>query len=112
MKNIFLIIGILLVLINTAFGFVLASYEPFNMWLANGSIMLSAALLYGTYASPMADGFKIGFTLFFSITGFVRLICSVVSSDQLENNFAFLFFIVLIAIEVLCFFIGYGLSKK
>ena len=63
MKNSFLVFGGLLVLINTSAGLVFSSYKPFNMILADVSIILSTILIYGAFKSTIADGFKIGFTL-------------------------------------------------
>ena len=76
MKNSALALGGLLILINTAAGLVFSSYNPFNMAMADASILLSTALIYGVYKSTIADGFKIGFTIVFAITGLIRFICS------------------------------------
>lgn len=112
MKNSFLVLGGLLLLINTTIGLVFSSYKPFNMALADVSIVLSTALIYGAYKSIMADGFKIGFTVLFAITGLIRFVCSVVSPEQLKDNIAFLVFIIFLAIEGLSFFLGYNLKNK
>lgn len=112
MKNSFLFLGGILVLINTTVGLVFNSYNPFNMVMADISILLSIALIYGAYTSKMADGFKIGFTVVFAITGLVRFICSVVSSDQFKDNMAFLVFIIFLAFEGLIFFVGHSLKNK
>ena len=120
MKNIFLFLDGLLALINTTVGIVFSSYKPFNMVLADISILLSTAFIYGAYRSAMADGFKIGFTVLFAITGLLRFICSVVSLEEFKDNMAFLVFIIFLAIESLIFlaieslifFIGSSLKNK
>jgi hypothetical protein len=112
MKNSALALGGLLILINTAAGLVFSSYNPFNMAMADASILLSTALIYGVYKSTMADGFKIGFTVVFGITGLIRFICSVVSLEQFKDNTAFLVFIIFLAIEGLIFFVGNSLKNK
>ena len=112
MKNSFLFFGGILVLINTTVGLVFNSYNPFNMVMADISILLSIALIYGAYTSKMADGFKIGFTVVFAITGLIRFICAVVSTDQFKDNMAFLVFIIFLAIEGLIFFVGFNLKNK
>ena len=112
MKNSFLVFGGLLVLINTAAGLVFNSYKPFNMIMADVSIILSTAAIYGAYKSTMADGFKIGFTVLFAITGLIRLVCSAVSPEQFTDNIAFLVFIIFLALEGLCFFVGKSLKDK
>lgn len=112
MKNSFLVLGGLLVLINTTVGIVFSSYKPFNMVMTDVSILLSIALIYGAYKSAMADGFKIGFTLLFAITGLVRFICSIVSPEQFKDNMAFLVFIIFLSIEGLSFFVGSSLKNN
>jgi hypothetical protein len=112
MKNSFLILGGLLVLINTTIGIVFSSYKPFNMVMADASILLSTLLIYGAYKSAMADGFKIGFTVVFAITGLIRFICSVVLLEQFKDNTAFLVFIIFLAIEGLSFFVGNSMNNK
>jgi len=112
MKNSFLVLGGILVLINTVVGLVFNSYNHFNMVMADLSILLSTILLYAAYRSSIADGFKIGFTIFFAITGLIRFICSVVSPEQFKDNMAFLIFIIFLAIEGLSFFVGNSLKNK
>jgi len=57
------------------------------MVMANVSIILSTALIYGAYKSAMVDGFQIGFTVLFAITGLIRFVCSVVSLAHLMKHF-------------------------
>ena len=82
------------------------------MVMANVSIILSTALIYGAYKSAMVDGFQIGFTVLFAITGLIRFVCSVVSLEQFKDNMAFLVFIIFLAIEGLIFFVGSSLKNK
>jgi hypothetical protein len=112
MKNSFLLLGGLLVLINSTVGLVFESYNTFNMAMADVSIMLSIGLIYGAYNSAMADGFKIGFTVLFAVSGLIRFICSVVSPEQFKNNLALLVFIIFLSIEFLVFFVGNNLKNK
>ena len=112
MKNSFLVLGGILFLINTTIGLIFSSNNPFNMVMVDISILLSTALIYGAYISKMADGFKIGFTVLFAITGLIRFVCSVVSPEQFKDNMAFLVFIIILAIEGLSFFVGNSLKNK
>jgi hypothetical protein len=112
MKNNFLVIGGLLVLINTAAGFVFSSYNSFNMIFSDISIILTSLLIWGAYKIKMSDGFKIGFTLLFAITGLLRFICAIVSPDQVKDNFTFLLFIILVSLEALCLLVGNSLKNK
>lgn len=112
MKNSFLVLGGLLVLINTTIGLVFSSYQPLNMLLADISLILSTILLNGTHKSAMADGFKIGFTAFFVLTGLIRFGCAAFSPNQLQDNFALVLFVIFLAVETLCFFVGNAMKDK
>lgn len=112
MKKTFLVLGGLLVLINTSIGIIFSSYNLFNMLIADASVILSTLLLFGLYQSSMADGFKMGFTILFAITGFIRFICAVIMPEQLNDNLPLLFFIIFFAIEGFSFFIGNILKNK
>lgn len=112
MKNSFLVLGGLLVLVNTSVGLVFSSYNLFNMVMADISITLTTALIYASFKSTMADGFKIGFTFFFALTGLIRLICSITSPEQFKDNIALLVFIIFLSIEILSVIVGSSLKNK
>jgi hypothetical protein len=113
MKNNFLFIGGLLLLINTAAGIIYSSYNSFNVGLTDFSIILTSALIYLLYnSSRIVNGFKIGFTIFFSLTGLGRFTCALVSTNQLNGNISIFVFIILLAIELFCFFFAGTLKNK
>ena len=112
MKKIILGLGGLLFFINTAMGLIFTAYNPLNIVMADVSIILSTTLIYTLYRSAIADGFKIGFTIFFVIAGLIRFICAVVSEEQFNNNFALLTFIAFLGLEGLLLFSAIGLKNK
>lgn len=112
MKNNFVILGGLLVVINSTVGLVVSGYKPFNLMLADFSILLSIAMLYVAYKISIADGFKIGFTLLFALTGLIRFICCVITSEQIKNNIALLVFVVFFACELMALFVANSLRNK
>ena len=112
MKNVFIMMGIALIVINSMAGLVISDYMAGPMMLGNLSIVLSTAILYITYRLPIADGFKIGYTLLFAFTGLIRLISSFFMSPQIENNFAIFFFVTILMIETLFVFVSYALRNK
>ncbi len=112
MKNVFIMMGIALIVINTMAGLVIPDYLNGPMMFGNLSIVLSTVIFYITFRLPIADGFKIGYTLLFAFTGLIRLICSFFMSPQIENNFAIFFFVTILMIELLFVFIGYALRNK
>ena len=112
MRKIILVAGVVLVTLNTLLGLMWDSYSSFNMVMVDFSLVLSTLLLAGLYYSSIADGFKIGFTVWFLITGFIRFICAIVMIDNLSQNIAFFIFLTFLGIEVLCLFLGKILKNK
>jgi len=112
MKNSILLTGVILVLINTTTGLIFQDYAPHKMLFADFSIVLTTALLYLVYQMKTADGFKIGFTLLFAITGLIRFICAVSSSSEFKNNYAVLIFIIFLCIECVLIFVNHAIRNK
>jgi hypothetical protein len=112
MKNIIIIIGFFLIVLNTTVGLIFSDYQQHNLMFANASILLSTLVMYTSYQISIADGFKIGFTLLFMISGIIRLICSIVSPDHLADNIAFLIFICFVAVEWILIFVGHTMRDK
>jgi predicted anti-sigma-YlaC factor YlaD len=112
MKNNLVILGGLLVVINSTMGVVLGGYKPFNLVLADFSILLSITMLYVAYKSSIADGFKIGFTVLFALTGLIRFICCVIATEQIKNNIALLVFLVFLSSEFMALFVARNLRNK
>jgi len=100
MKNLILIIGTLLIALNTLIGLIVFDYATLNFLLADLSIALSVGLLYFFACSKkMANGFKIGLTLLLILTGIARLSCVVLAKQTLENNYYFLVAIGILLLE-------------
>ena len=112
MKNNTLIIGVILVILNTIIGLVMSSYSNFNMVFADVSILTSTGMVYYLFQSSFADGFKIGLSFFLSITGVARFVCALFSSNQFEDNIAVIVFMCFIAIEAISYFAAKYLSSK
>jgi len=112
MKKSIFFTGIILVIINTVSVLIFQEYETYNMLFADFSILLTTGLLYMMYQMKTADGFKIGFTLLFGLTGLVRFICAVSSSSEFKNNYAILIFIILLCIEGLLIFVSHAMRNK
>jgi hypothetical protein len=112
MKKSILLTGLFLIFINTAAGLIFQDYAVHKMAFADFSIILTTGLLYLMYHMKTADGFKIGFTLIFAITGLIRFICAVSSSSEFQNNFALLMFIILLCIECVLIFVSHAMRNK
>ena len=112
MKNSIVLTGSILTLLNTVSGLILSFYPNFNMIFADISILLSTGVLYYLFQSSFADGFKIGLSFFFLLSGVARFLCAVFSIEQMENNIAIIIFMCFIAIEAISYFAAKYLSSK
>ena len=112
MKNISLVAGIVLVVLNTMIGIILRAYSDFNMVFVDLSLILSTGIIYYLLNNPIADGFKIGAGFFMLIGGILRVILAILSPNQLENNVLLILFISSLSLEIIVIFIAKRLSLK
>ena len=112
MKKSVLFIGTVLIMINSLFGLIIISYKPFNIIITDISLLLSVFVIYINMISKMPDGFKIGFSFLFSISGLIRFICGLLIEQEIKNNLALISFIVVLGIEFICIFVGNALKDK
>ena len=112
MKNLILIIGTLLIALNTLIGLILTDYSTLNFLLADLSIVLSAGIVYFVAWSKIADGFKIGLTVLFFFTGIIRFLCVAFTSKTLENNLLFIVVVGILFLEIICLSTSILISKK
>jgi hypothetical protein len=112
MKNVSLVAGIVLVVLNTMIGIILRAYSDFNMVFVDLSLILSTGIIYYLLNNPIADGFKIGAGFFMLIGGILRVIFAILSPNQLENNLLLILFISFLSLEIIVIFIAKRLSLK
>lgn len=112
MKKTILIIGTLLVILNTLIGITLSSYKQYNIVLVDMNLLISLGLIYGLFESKLADGFKIGLTVFFFITGFIRVLVGLFSNEDVKDNISILILLFVLAFEIICFVISKFLDSK
>lgn len=112
MKNSILLIGGIIAFLNTVIGLVASGYSGFNMVFADVSILISTGIIYYLFQSTIADGFKIGLGLVFFITGLVRFLSAVFSSEDIEDNGAVIVFVLILSVEAILLFVSAKLSKK
>ena len=112
MRKIILIIGTLLILLNTVFGLIITNYSVFNFLLADASLLLSMVITYFTAHGKMANGFKIGLSVLFSFTGLIRYLCAVFASEVLANNVPLIIIVGLLFFEITCLGICLMVSEK
>ena len=111
MKKLVLIIGIFLVLFNSLLGVIISAYEPFNYLLTDLSIILTTIFIFVLANSKIDDGFKIGLSVLFSITGIVRFLLLMFISQQLENNGVLLGVVGILTLEIICLTVPFVAKK-
>lgn len=112
MKNITLITGGTLLLVNLIIGSLITAYPMFNLCFTSIVIAITTLLLYALSKVNLKDGFIIGLSSLFSLLGLVELILGAVSGDSLQNNGCVIAAVILIALQVLTLFICNVVSKN
>ena len=112
MKNLILILGALLIALNTLIGLMVTDYATLNFLLADLSIALSAGIIYFVTKSKMADGFKIGLTVLFFFTGIARCLCVALAPKALADNTLFIVAVAILFFEIICLSASFLLPKQ
>lgn len=111
MKKLFLISGFILIVLNTLIGFVISKYSTFNYLMVDINILISTVLIYLFSNSNISDGYKIGISIIFIVTGFFKIIFSILSPYYFQDNFFIIVVIGLTSFEVLCLFSAFAMKK-
>lgn len=102
MKKVILIVGALVITFNTLIGLIVSSYATFNIIATNISLLISIAIIFYLAYSNMSNGFKIGLSIFFFITGLVRFFIMLFANPVFENNYLIIIVFGFIIFEVIC----------
>jgi hypothetical protein len=111
MKNTILISGFGLVILNTISGLILSNYSNFNMLFVDVSLILTTAILWINTASNFVDGFKIGLSMAYTLTGSIRFLCALLAPNYLENNYTLIIFMVIVGFEFLVYMLAKFMNK-
>ena len=99
MKNLTLIIGCIVLLLNLVIG------------LNSGVIIVNTLLLYILGVSQIKDGFKISLSFLFLIAAVIEFILAFFVPDTWINNVALTMLILLFAGQIILYIIAYFVSK-
>lgn len=112
MKNLTLIIGGIALALNLLFGFLLSSFEPFNVGFTSIVIVLTTLLIFLLRIVPMKDGYVIGLGFLFLLLGIVEYILGLVSQPEITDNGYVIATIILLAFQTGILLICSSISKK
>lgn len=101
MKNIYIIIGAVVVLINSLIGLIFSSYQTLNWLSSDIIIIINAALLHFLAHSKISDGFKVALTFIFPIFGLISFCFSLGIVDKFENNISLVGILILTSIQII-----------
>lgn len=86
MKRLVLLIGIVLLVLNTLAGFLLSCYPVSSFLLSDFSLVLTTLGLYYMATYPFDPAFRIGLGTLLSFTGIIRFfLCMKVASGWCNN---------------------------
>ena len=101
MKNIYIIIGAVIVLINSLVGLIFSEYQPFNWLTSDAVIIINTLLLHFLSHSKISDGFKVALTFIFPILGLISFLFSLRLEDKLENNISLAGILILLSLQII-----------
>lgn len=111
MKNIYILIGLVAVFVNSLIGVIFKSYGTFNWLTADAVIILNVVLLKILSNSKINDGFRVAYNFILPILGFVTFILSMRLENQVENNLFLTIIIVLISLQVILLFLSAAIKN-
>ncbi len=105
MSKLKLIIGSLLLLVNTLFGLIISSYLPLNWIAVDFVLLINIFLLYKLSTSKMNNGFKVSLSFILPFLGIISTALAVLSPDKWKDNYYLIGFVCILFIEVLLYLI-------
>ena len=111
MKNLTLVIGGIILLLNLVIGMIFSSYKPFNIGLNSAVIVVNTLMLYSLGVAQIKDGFKISLSFLFLIAAAIEFIQALFVPETLGNNVALTMLIILFTGQVVLYAIAYFVSK-
>ena len=110
MKNIYLVIGSVVIFINSIIGLIFTSYSTFNWVTSDIIIIINTFLLHSLVNSRLSDGFKVSLSFIYPILGLIEFAFSVNLENKLENNFLLACLIVFLSIQIILLIIANSLK--
>lgn len=111
MKKLFLIVGFILIVLNTLTGLMISIYSTFNYLMVDLSLLFSTVLVYLFSNSTISEGYKIGLTILFAITALVKVVCSIAAPQHFQDNFLIVIVLGIIIFEILCLMSAFAVKK-
>lgn len=112
MKQTILTIGTIFLLTNIAFGFMLNSFDTFNVIFSSGAIVATLIFFLLIDCIKLKDAFKISLYFNSAICGLIEYIIGLVVEHDMPNNWYYVALIVLLAFQLVLLTVANITSKK
>lgn len=100
-QSLVMIIGTMLLLMNTFAGFVLTVYHLFNMGLNDIIIVMTTLLIYFAVKSQLKVVFRISLPFIFSVCGIIQFAMGLFSPAGITDNYILIGIVLLAILEFL-----------
>ena len=111
MSKLTLIVGSLLLFVNTLLGLIISSYLPLNWVAVDIVVLINILLIYKISISQMNDGFKVSLSFIFAFLGIISSVLAVLSPDKWKDNYYLIGYILILLIEISFCFIATNLKS-
>ena len=111
MKNLTLVIGGIILLLNLIIGMIFSAYKPFNVGLNSAVIIAKTLIFYSLGAVHIKDGFKISLVFLFFVIAAIEYILVFFVPRTWGNNIALTILILLFVSQIILFVIAFFISK-
>lgn len=111
MKNIFVVVGSIVLLLNAMFGLMISAYPTFNCLLNSGVIMVSTLLLVLISTIKLKDGFRVSLGILFPVCSIAEYICGLCAPNRFEDNLSLIIILLLVLLQIIMLVLTNYLSK-
>ena len=111
MKNLALIIGGIILLLNVAIGLIFSAYKPFNIGLNCAVIIVNTLMFYSLSVIEIKDGYRISLPFLFLLAATIEFILGFFVPETLENSITLTMLILLFTGQIILYAIAYFVSK-
>lgn len=101
MKRLIILTTIILLVVNALFGLIITDYQPTNVYLNSGVILLSGIVLWIVSSIQLKDAYRISLICLFAIAGGVEYILGFFAPNEWSNNWFAILVIAILAIEII-----------
>jgi hypothetical protein len=112
MKQIILTLGIIFLFANIAFGFVLASFDTFNVIFSSGAIVTTTIIHLLVNYIKIKDAFKVSLYLINAVCGLIEYIIGLVIERDMPNNWYYVALITILTFQLVLLTATNITSKK